>query len=386
MKRAETGQLAALDTTTHNALEISLLGEFAFNFCGHPVAVSAWQRAHAKRLIQLLCSAPKLSESRTRVLEALWPGFDDDRARNRLHHTVHCIRKALNDIPLNFRPQIVVSSDSIDFIPSPNTIIDVQVFTQSLDNDCTLAEERLDALQQALNLFRGELALGWYDCSEIDARRTWLDKKRESALREAIDIAVELNRPTDALTFARRLATLLETDGLAHSHFALLLAQTGRPDAALLHCNEVLANLRSEFPQSAQELENTVLLIQKNANQSVFPIKSTLPLELTKLETAPNLVSRLCVPGPEHALLGYESLVQDCIDQIEDPYCIFVSVLAPPGAGKSLLAATVAYQHQSSMRHGSLWIDCTYIVKPEELLKILARELEPLEKAMGGRP
>ncbi|MFY7940104.1 MAG: BTAD domain-containing putative transcriptional regulator [Burkholderiaceae bacterium] len=383
MKRIEVGRSIGTNTATHRDLEISLLGEFSFSFCGHPVAGSAWQRAHARRLIQLLCSSPKLCESRSRLLEALWPGFDDDRARNRLHHTIHCIRKALNDIPVQSRPQIVVGGDSIEFIPSPSTAIDVQVFIHSLDEDCALAEERLNCLEQALNLFRGELAPEWDDCSEIEARRGWLAKKRESALREAIDIAVELNRLTDALSHARHLASLLETDGAAHCQYALLLAKTGRADAALLYCNDVLSTLRLDSPHSAPEIEETILLIQKNANQYQAAAKAGVAVESNSSSAAPGLLLRLSVAAPEHELLGYESVVQECVDQIGDPFCTYISLLAPPGAGKSLLAATVAHRHQSNMRHGAIWIDCSWITNSQELVETLARALEPLSGSLA---
>ena len=75
---------------------IRVLGAFAFEFPqSFPEEDNPWRRAHARRLLQIVGSAPRMSESRAKVLAALWPDFDEQRARNRLHHTVHWIRKGL---------------------------------------------------------------------------------------------------------------------------------------------------------------------------------------------------------------------------------------------------------------------------------------------------
>ena len=55
-------------TATRNAahadsrasLHIRVLGELGLEPAGSPVAVAAWQRTHAKRLVRLVCSGPQL--------------------------------------------------------------------------------------------------------------------------------------------------------------------------------------------------------------------------------------------------------------------------------------------------------------------------------------
>jgi DNA-binding SARP family transcriptional activator len=87
---------------------IRLLGGFRVEFSEGAVDDSVWRRVHARRLLQLLGSSTRQSEARASVLEALWPDFDEARARNRLHHTIHWIRKSLEELPEALRPQIVV--------------------------------------------------------------------------------------------------------------------------------------------------------------------------------------------------------------------------------------------------------------------------------------
>ena len=375
MAYPSSSEFAAGPKAGEGIVEIRLFGEFVFNYCGGPVAATAWQRSHAKRLVQMLCSAPRLVESRSRVLAALWPGFDEDRARNRLHHTIHYLRKACDEIPLPQRPRIVVSTDRVEFIAAPGTLIDVQAFVQEVEADCVDPAERLALLTQALVRYRGEMAPGWDDCAEIDARRTWLAKLRESALREAIDTAIEIGRPAVALHQAHQLALLLENDGDAHCQYALLLADNGRADAALLYCQGVRDSLEADDARALALLDHTVHSIQQQSNRSVVVERHAAN---TPHEEASGVVSRQCVAAPTRRLIGYELLAQVCARCIEDPFGSIVSLVGPPGCGKSLLASTVAHAAQSSLRHGALWIDCADITGPQALLDAISWGLEPL--------
>jgi DNA-binding SARP family transcriptional activator/tetratricopeptide (TPR) repeat protein len=385
-------------------LQIRLLGEFAFDFQGRAVAAQAWQRSHARRLLQLLCSAPKFTESRGRVLSSLWPDSDEAKARNRLHHTVHCVRKAWEEIPAAERPQIVVGTDRVQFVPGPRTVIDVQVFLQGVESDCTDAPARLAAIEHALERYKGDFAPGWDDCAEIERRRAWLEKLRAQALQEAVDTAVELCRPAVALHHAHQLALLSQSDCQAHCQYALLLADNQRPDAALLHCQAVRPLIEADDAPSLPRLDETIQAIQQRANRRTASV-TALPLaadlftasvilhspETVTTEASPaaqplashtpvsqGLVSRLCVAAPTRQALGYDSLVQLCTQCIADPYGSLTTVVGPPGSGKSLLAATVAHTLQSQMQHGALWLDCTAVHDAASLLQVMAEGLDPL--------
>ncbi len=358
-------------------VQIRLLGEFAFEFQGRPVAAQAWQRSHARRLLQLICSAPKYTEPRQRVLAALWPDSDDARARNRLHHTVHCIRKAWEEVPEAARPHITVAGDHVVFVPAGNTVVDVQSFLAGVDADSAEAAERLANIDRALALYRGPLALGWDDCAEIEGRRVWLASLRESTLREALDTAVELERPTAALHYAHQLSLLLETDYEAHCRYAVLLADNNRPDAALMHCQNVRCSLDKGDTRSAELLSRTVHTIQQRANR-----RQEAPAPSGEMQPAAaehrGLVLRSSVAAPRRQLIGYDVLVQVCAKCLADPYGSVTTVVGPPGAGKSLLAATVAHRTQAQVKHGALWLDCSSVTDTGSLLAVIADALDPL--------
>ena len=190
------------------------------------------------------------------------------------------------------------------------------------------------------------MAPGWDDCAEIDARRIWLAKLRESAFREAIDTAIEIGRPAVALHHAHQLALLLETDGNADCQYALLLADNGRADAALLYCQGVRDSLEADDARALVLLDQTVHSIQQQSNRSVAADR---PANGAMREKASGFVSRQCVAAPMRRLIGYELLAQVCTRCIEDPFGLIVSLVGPPGCGKSLLASTVAHRAQSSL-------------------------------------
>ena len=372
-----TSDLAQSAESESTGVHIRLLGEFAFEFQGRPVAVQAWQRSHARRLLQLICSAPKYTEPRQRVLAALWPDSDDARARNRLHHTVHCIRKAWEEIPEAARPHITVAGDHVVFVPADGTVVDVQSFLAGIEDDSNEAAERLASIEHALDLYRGLLAPGWDDCAEIEGRRVWLASLRESTLREALDTAVELERPTAALHYAHQLSLLLETDYEAHCRYAILLADNNRPDAALMHCHNVRCSLDKGDTCSADLLNRTVHTIQQRANR-----RQEAPASSGEMQPAAadhrGLVLRACVAAPRQQLIGYDVLVQVCAKCLADPYGSVTTVVGPPGAGKSLLAATVAYRTQAQVKHGALWLDCSSVTDTGTLLAVIAEALDPL--------
>ena len=378
----ETMHTVPLSATFANGtavLQIRVLGEFAIDFGGRPVAPAAWQRSHARRLIQLLCSAPRWMVSRAQVISALWPGFEDERARNRLHHTIHCVRKAWEEIPLAARPQINVTSERVEFVPAAGTLIDASIFEQGVESDCAEAEERLACLEVALECYRGELAQGWDDCDDIAARRARLAQLRESALGEAVDTAIELERPAVALRHAHQLALLLETDCDAHCRYAELLAENGRADAALLHCQHVRGLLEQDDPACAEQLARTVQTIQRSANREAAGAAAGAELGSDKRKASlAGLVTRQTVPAPTRQLLGYDALVQKCASCIDDPFSSVISLVGPPGAGKSLLAATVAHRMQMTLQHGALLIDCADVATPQALVAALAGALQPL--------
>jgi DNA-binding SARP family transcriptional activator/tetratricopeptide (TPR) repeat protein len=356
---------------------IRLLGSFAIEFAGGEIGSVALRRSHARRLLQMLASSPRTSEFRSRVLAALWPDFDEPRARNRLHHTVHGVRRALDELPAAYRPQIVVSADRVELAVAAGTTIDWIEFERLLDGDASDAAQRLAQLEQALALYRGDLALDWAGCADVDARRCRLAQRRDDAMREAVALAMELDQVAVALRHAHHRAALLQDDGAAHCDYALLLQRSGRADAALLHCRDVRSIVEAADPAAAAQIDETMRTIQQRANQQAATGEAPVSIALA------SVVSRQCVAAPRSALCGYDALLAACLPQLQDPYTSVLTLVGPPGAGKSLLAAHAAHRIQGEFRHGAVRVEAGSVASVGDLASELMAALEPLIGAAG---
>ena len=347
---------------------IRVLGDFRLDFPDDTVDESVWRRVHARRLLQLLGSSTRLSESRAGVLEALWPDFDEARARNRLHHTIHWIRKSLEELPEALRPQILVGRDRVELLLPPQVCIDALEFERGLDQNDDDDDEPalLRAIERALDWYGGELAPDWLDNAEIAARRARLAGMQAKALNQAVQLAWELDQPEHALEHAQRLAQLLESDLDAQLTYATLLADQGRPDAALLHCRHARKALLEIDPGSATRLDQLERQIQQKVNRPGMGLTAlTAAATAVHADTA---VARPQLPGPV-LVFGYERERDAALQVLRDPTVSIVTLAGPPGSGKSALAGSLAREVTAEHRHGVLWIDCSGMPPASDALR-----------------
>jgi DNA-binding SARP family transcriptional activator len=344
---------------------IRLLGEFAIDFPDLEQDDATWHRVHARRLIQMVGSTQKLQESREKVLQILWPDFDEPRARNRLHHTVHLIRKGLENFPLAVRPQLIVDSLKVSLRLPPNTLVDVQRFTQCLEADAPDDKTRLANIQRALTWYRGEFASDWADVGEIASRRSWLARLHEDALEEAVSLSVELQQFDQALKYAQRRAQMLESDIEAQCAYAILLAHHGRADVALEHCQSARLVFQANGDEVPSKLDSVAREIQQTVNKD-----NAARVEPSALQRSPDVVlsragvaassSRLVKSAlpPRKPFFGYARAMSAATQCLLYPHSSMVTLVGPPGSGKSALALELAHSCQSNFLHGVLWVNC----------------------------
>ena len=110
-----------------------------------------WRRTHPRRLLQLIGSQRRASVARSEVLRALWPNLDETHSRNRLHHTLHLIRK-LVDAEDARRYLVVLDGDMVSL--AEGVVVDVSEFLALLDSDGSDAE-RLGNLLTAVSIYKG---------------------------------------------------------------------------------------------------------------------------------------------------------------------------------------------------------------------------------------
>jgi DNA-binding SARP family transcriptional activator len=348
---AAVGAMAALGSSSPSVV-IRVLGPFAIDAAGAAHDDKLWNRVHARRLIQMVSSNAKLQEPRHKVLQTLWPDFDDTRARNRLHHTVHLIRKGLDALPAADRPVLTVDAQYVSLSLPPKAVVDAQQFMLALDAPAHDDATRLANIERALWWYHGEFAADWADASDVVSRRAWLARLHEEAMNEAISLSLELERFDQALKFAQFRAQLLAFNVDAQCEYAALLAQHGRADVALEHCHAARLALAREGDASSPKFDAVERSIQQQVNQAN-----------SKVEAGPQ--------GPRKAqglghrslpmrkpLAGYETVLAAALQRLRDPHTSVVTLVGPPGVGKTALALEVAHRCHADFMHGILWVDC----------------------------
>ena len=354
---------------------IRVLGAFATEFRHAALDPGLWRRAHARRLLQLLGSAWHLSESRAKVLAALWPDFDEQRARNRLHHTVHWIRQGFETLPLALRPQIVVGAERVELKLPPDVLLDAQEFLAAFETEAIDDASRFAAVARALHWYQDDLATDWDSSSEIESRRAWLAGLFDQALAEAVQLATDLEYTDLALQYALRRALRPSAGVEAHCVYASLMADRGRPDAAVSHCRSIRDLLKEEDGGAVHRLDDLVRDIQQRANR---PAAASA--------TEPGIVAMAPEPARaalplRKAIVGYQGLLEAASRTLADPYSTLVALVGPPGCGKTALAIELCHRTSSHFRHGVVWIDCqnasTHVA---DFLLAVARALMPRDR------
>jgi DNA-binding SARP family transcriptional activator len=411
---------------------LRLLGGFAIESGGRVSDDAAWRQRQTRHLLTLLGSAQHCTETRGAIQRELWPGFGEERARNRLHHTVHLVRKAWQELPQTDRPLLRLSPDRMTLELPKGSLLDIHEFEQWLDTDEVEPERRLDCVKRALLWYGGALAPDWVDSSTISARRQRLAGRHRQALEEAAALCVELGRRAEALGFARQRALGYPEDVQAQCDYALLLADEAQVDAALQHCtqcrdaagtpraratfDDLLRNIqqRSNLARSRAEPANAQLTpgglppltggaaggaaaggapaaLTPAAPAAAQPGPYAAPAtgEPTAARAAPAAAwtahepphddsarARFAAPHPLRPL-GYSAVLEQAEAALQDPFLSVVTLVGPPGAGKTLLAAELGRRFVERMRHGALW------VAPESPARWLEALVQGCEQCFG---
>lgn len=196
---------------------------------------------------------------REELAEIFWPDKDAETARMRLRHTLHILRRQLEQSPFE-KDSILLTTRSTVRLNPLYIRTDVTAFEEAIlaaGRACE-AEKRIEYLTGAVHLYQGELLLGYYleDFLQEQRRLADLHWKALQQLRQAHEEAGNIEQ---ALEYGRRAVMLDPLSEESHCALMRLYARTGQPSAMLRQYQE-MERILAEQLGTVPSLETTALL------------------------------------------------------------------------------------------------------------------------------
>jgi len=321
-------------------LRVFLLGGLDI-FLGD-VPVSEFTSRKSPALLSYLITTGR-SHSREALSALLWGESAEGRARASLRTVLWDLRQHVPDHVLADRQSVSFATDVAHWVDVHDFSTTVEGILSSAqvrsDSAPLLTEEQVEALEDVLDLYRGDFLAGFY-ISEAPNFESWVLRKREWARQLAIQgwhqLVVHYAAEQAYLSGIDAASQLLEIapwQEETHRQLMRLLALSGQRGAALAQyetCREMLDEELGVEPTT-----ETRLLYNR--------IKSGKPLEVlggprTEFETVRVGADGYAVPTQQGRLMGRDEDLASLKGLLSDPDSRLTWLVAPDGAGKTRLA------------------------------------------------
>jgi predicted ATPase/DNA-binding SARP family transcriptional activator len=320
--------------------------------------------AKAKMLLAMLVCRVNSVVSADELTEGLWGDSPPASAANTLQTYVSQLRKALGASVIATRsPGYVLTVD-----PSQ---IDAVRFERLVDEGRRLLRtdpSRADlVLEEALHLWRGPVLADFTFDSFASAEIARLEELRLVALEERMEAELALGRHDQLAGRLRRLVGEHPLRERFWSQLMVALYRSGRQAEALRTYGELRRTMRAELgiePSPSLRRLEEAMVIQE-------PQLEWRPAE--PVESAPPVPSNL--PLARSVFVGRESELADLKKTLERRG--LVTLVGPPGVGKSRLASEAARQLLDENPDG-VWLAELFAVNDE------SRVPEAVADAIGG--
>jgi len=306
---------AAPVATVPSTLHIGLFEGFRLRYGDRPVAGVRSERLQSLLAYLLLHRDAPLSRQHTAF--TFWPDSTEKQARTNLRQLLHRLRRALPDAD-RF---IESDNQTLRWRRDAPFTLDVREFERALERaDQADADDRREALEEALRLYRGDLLPGCYE-DWIEPERRRLRAAYLSALDRLVHLLEELRENTAAIQHCRQL---LRQDPLREETYRTLMR---------LHA---AARDRTAALSVYEELASTV---KRELGVEPSPATRDLYERLKQLEASPVRVT--APPQLEFPLVGQRRQwmrLQDSWREAVNGNARFVAITGEAGIGKTRLA------------------------------------------------
>ncbi len=375
--RADAGARPEPGEAGVGCIVTTLLGEFAVSVSGVAIDPSRWKLKHPRLLWQMLCLAPGHRVSRDEAADALWPHAGVQASSNRLHHTLHTLRRLFNEAGLaDARRLVQLQAGTLWLDPDVALDLDVQRFAQAVAA-ARVCNGRVDALvhlEHARAVHCGAFVLP-------AASGEWFVPHRQALLRDQVWVLEQLaqryqvaGRLDDAVQAGQVLVQAEPGNEAAHRRLIELYQAQGRPELAAQQYTACSRHLRRAL--GAEPSVATRQLVERMAEQA-----SRRRLQEAQAATAhatPGAAAarRFTAPPRATPLLGRAAELAELQHELlQDKGSRLITMVAAGGIGKTRLAAALAERVQDHFADGVRFIALGDVQQPSRLAERICQAL-----------
>ena len=334
------------------SLEIRLLGPFEGLVAGRPAEVTGPKR-HA--LLALLALRGGRMVPVEVLVDALWGAQVPAAPRNALQHHVSRLRAALGAESIVAAPDgYALAGATVDALRFEELLVRARSAVRAGD-----AGQAAELVARALALWRGRPLQGLPDSSWVGAEAARLEGLRTDALEEQFEAALALGEHTELVAQIRRTLEEHPFRERLWGQLMLALYRSGRQAEALetfRQARGVLAEqLGIEPGPGLQRLQAAILAHDPS---------------LASVPAAP----RGRLPAPVTSFVGRQQALAEGVELVGGHR--LVTLIGPPGVGKSRLALEAARAVEHDFANGVWFVELARAGRPADVGRVVARTLD----------
>lgn len=371
-------------------LSLVLLGTCEISRDGMPLSGFRTQKVRAL-LVYLIVHAER-AQNREALATLLWPEQGEEAALTYLRQALVNLRSVLNEAMAEV-PVLLITRENVRINPACSITFDVAMF-RALLAECGRHQHRRVVTcsacarrrEQAVALYGGGFLHQFY-LRDSPAFEDWMALTREALHHEAVaalwqlGLYYERRGNWEALErVARRQLVLDSWREEAHQQLMQALALSGQRSAALEQYERCRSILDAELGVEPST-ETDALYQQIRAEQ---------------LQAQDTPLRMLGLPHPTTSFVGREAEHTALMDLLTTRHCQLVTLLGPPGIGKTRLSVEVAAALAGDFADGVVFVPLATLLDPALVVPAIAAALrlpevasepllETLKRAMNTR-